>query len=106
MPNTVWVRSLVPKLKNSALSAISPAKQRGPRQFDHRADQVGDRDAGLLHDLAGHPVDDLLQDVELAPCGDQRHHDLGLDRLAGLLHHRGGGLEDRHRLGLVDLRDR
>jgi hypothetical protein len=27
MPNVVWVRSLVPKLKNSALAARSPARR-------------------------------------------------------------------------------
>ena len=82
MPYTVCVRSFVPKLKNSALSAISTGQQRGARQFDHRADQIGDRDPGLLHHLAGNPIDHRLQDVEFALRRDQRHHDLGLDRLA------------------------
>ena len=40
MPSVVWVRSFVPKLKNSASLAISSATRRGARNFDHRADQI------------------------------------------------------------------
>ncbi len=43
MPKVVWVRSLVPKEKNSALSARSPARMRRARQLDHGADRVVDR---------------------------------------------------------------
>ena len=41
MPRRVCVRSLVPKLKNSAVSAISSAVSAPRGHFDHRADQVG-----------------------------------------------------------------
>ena len=39
-PQTICVRSLVPKEKNSAASAISRARERRAAEFDHRADQV------------------------------------------------------------------
>src|SRR6478609_8065136 len=37
MPHVVWVRSLVPKEKNSADRARAPGGQRGTRQLDHHA---------------------------------------------------------------------
>ena len=40
MPNAVCVKSLVPKLKDSAVCAISSAVKRAPGQFDHRPDEV------------------------------------------------------------------
>ena len=39
-PKVVWVRSLVPKVKNSARLGDLAGAQRGARQLDHRADQV------------------------------------------------------------------
>ena len=41
-PNTVCVRSLVPKLKKSAILGDLVRQQRGARQFDHGADAVLD----------------------------------------------------------------
>ena len=102
MPRPVCVRSLVPKLKNSADCGDLVGGQRAARDLDHRADHVvqlrpssrpGPR-APLVHDL------DLQ--VQLLLEADQRDHDLGLDLDAFLLHLR-GGLEDRPRLHLGDL---
>jgi hypothetical protein len=39
MPNAVWVRSLVPKEKNSADFGNLAALQAGTRQLDHGADR-------------------------------------------------------------------
>ena len=104
MPKTVCVRSLVPKLKNSALSGDLAGEQRGARQLDHRADQIAaSRPRPVFMTSPATRSIDRLQDVEFAPRRDQRHHDLGLDRVAGLLGHRDRRLEDRHRLRLVDL---
>ncbi len=85
-----------------ALGDLAGAQCR-PRQLDHRADEIGHLDAGFFHHLGADAIDHRLEDVELLSGSDQRHHDLGLDRLAGLLDHRGRRLEDRRRLHLVDL---
>src|SRR5579862_412552 len=71
--------------------------QRRPRQLDHRADEIA-----LVPDLAGDAVDQRLQHLELLLDGDQRDHDLGLDRLAAGALDLGGRLQDRPHLHLVD----
>ena len=48
-PKVICVRSLVPKRKNSASSAIWSAVSAARGHLDHRADQVLDLRAGLLH---------------------------------------------------------
>ena len=53
-PNVICVRSLVPKLKNSA-SGDLVGRQRRPRHLDHRAELVVDLHAGLLLELFGRP---------------------------------------------------
>ena len=58
-PNVVCVRSLVPKLKNSASFAISIGHERSARQLDHRADQVVDLLALFLEDFFGHAANDV-----------------------------------------------
>ena len=73
----------MPKEKNSALCAISPAIKAGARQLDHRADLVVDLGAFLLGDRFRHRVDTRLDQVELSLGGDQRHHDFRHHRLAG-----------------------
>jgi hypothetical protein len=73
----VWVRSFVPKLKNSAVWAISSAVSAPRGIFDHGADGVGD-----LHLLspsapaAATLVDDFDLEVELLLEADERDHDL------------------------------
>ena len=52
-PNAVWVRSLVPKEKNSATSAISPATSAAQRQLDHRPPQHLELLAGVGEGLGG-----------------------------------------------------
>ena len=46
-PKAICVRSLVPKEKNSASSAILSGPQRGARDLDHRADSVRDASSRL-----------------------------------------------------------
>ena len=92
----------MPKEKNSALLAISPA-QRRPRQFDHGPDMIGHRDAGLLGDRLRHGDDDRLDSVELGEPEHQRHHDLGGDRRASLAAGLDGAFENGARLHFGDL---
>jgi hypothetical protein len=84
MPKVVWVRSLVPKEKNSATSAMAWARHGGARQFDHGADEIGDaRRRFLADDFAGHGIDPRLDEIEFLAKADQRHHDFRHDRRAG-----------------------
>ena len=101
-PKVICVRSLVPKEKNSASSAIWSAVERGPRHLDHRADLVLDLHAGLLHALLGHGDGPLLEDGQLLDGADQRDHDLGQDALALLLD-LDGRLDDGPDLHVADL---
>ena len=55
-PQVIWVRSLVPKEKNSADLAISAGGQRGPRHLDHRADRGLHVHSGLRRDLCEDPL--------------------------------------------------
>ena len=103
-PNTVWVRSLVPKLKNSACSAMLVGGERSARQLDHGADAVVDRASRLLEHRFATRVDLRARDLELPLHADQRDHDFGDRRVAGLLGDRERGLEDRAGLHLVNLR--
>ena len=77
--------------------------QAGARQLDHGADLIGELLAGLLHHRLCGGVDPGLDQVELHPGGDQRHHHLEADRLAGTLLRLDRGLEDGARLHLGDL---
>ena len=80
-PNVIWVRSLVPKLKKSATSAISSARSaargvsiivpivtsRRRRDPLHRlGDGLGDPAPGLDHLVAGHRERDHDLDHRLA----------------------------------------
>jgi hypothetical protein len=78
MPSAVWVRSLVPKLKNSAPSGDLVGGEGAARHFDHGADLVVELDLLLGHDFLGDAVDDFHLEVELLLEADQRDHDLGL----------------------------
>ena len=73
----VCVRSLVPKLKNSASSAISSAAKRRARDLDHGADQIVELCLLLLGDLFRHAVDDLDLKLELLGKTNERNHHLG-----------------------------
>jgi hypothetical protein len=99
----VWVKSFVAKAEKGGALGDLASEQRGARQFDHRTGEVRDRNPFSFHHLAADAVDDLAQYVEFSPSRDQRHHDLQLDRHAGLLHDRGRRLEDGDGLHLVDL---
>ena len=125
MPSAVCVRSLVPKLKNSAVSAISSAVS-APRGTSII---VPTRYLSFTFFSActsfGDAVDDLDLQIELLLEADQRNHDFGLDLDAFLLHDRrrfedGAGLhlgdlgiddaqaaaaEAEHRVELVQLLD-
>ena len=93
-PHVIWVRSLVPKEKNCALPAISPAVSaaRGTsiivpiRVLTSTPVSPGDG----LDDALGLGPDRL----QLLHGADQRHHDLRPRVLASLLE-LGGGLGDR-----------
>ena len=63
-PSVVWVRSLVPKEKNCAVSAISPARKRGARQLDHGADHVSGHFSAFLLDRLGHAGNARRQHVQ------------------------------------------
>ena len=58
----------MPNEKNSALLAMSPARNAARGKFDHRADVIGHLDARLLGDRLGHGVDDRLDRIELGPA--------------------------------------
>ena len=103
-PSVVCVRSLVPKLKNSAFSAISSARERRARQLDHRADAgTARRRRVSSHDL-GHARATISSCISSSSRSVPTSGIMisGSTVLAFLLH-RDGGLEDRPRLHLVDL---
>ena len=102
-PKPIWVRSLVPKEKNSASFAISSAVRAPRGHLDHGAHQVLDARAVLAQHLLGRLEHDLLLAPQLLHVADERDHDLGLDRDA-LLRHLQRGLEDGARLHARDLR--
>ena len=56
--------------------------QGGAGQLDHRADQIVDAAALLGEHRRGGAVDQLLDDLQLGPGRDQRHHHFGNRRLA------------------------
>ncbi len=60
----------------------APGRHGGPRQLDHRADQIGQLDPVLLQDLVGDLADQVLLRLHLRHHPDQRDHDLGDDLLA------------------------
>ncbi len=98
----VWVRSLVPKEKNSAVSAISAARKAGARQFDHGADQIVRHGAAGLLDVRRYLGDAGGEPVQFRLEAHQRDHDLELDRLAAAGHDIGGGFQDGAGLHFID----
>ena len=76
MPKVVWVRSLVPKEKNSASGGQVAGADGRARQLDHGADLVVDHAALLGHDLSRDAVGQGAQEGHLLALGDQRMHDL------------------------------
>ena len=103
MPRAVWVRSLVPKLKNSASLGDLVGGEGAARDFDHRADLVVELDLLLGHHLGGDAMDDFGLEVELLLETDERDHHFRLD-LDLLLGHVGGGFEDGAGLHFRDFR--
>ena len=101
-PNVSCVRSLVPNEKNCAFGGDLVGRQRAARHLDHRADEVLDLDALLLHDVRRHAIDDGLLIAQLLHVADERDHDLGHD-LRAFLRELTGRLDDRARLHLGDL---
>ncbi len=91
----------MPKLKNSAVWAISSAVSAPRGTSIIVPTRVLELLAGLLHHFAGHAVDDLDLQIELALEADQRDHHFGLD-FDAFLQHGGGGLEDGAGLHLGD----
>ena len=85
VPQVIWVRSLVPKEKNSALAAIGPAvtAARGTSIIvPIRRVHVG---AGLFLDLLEHLLGPLAGDLHLLHSRGERDHDLWARVLARLL---------------------
>jgi hypothetical protein len=78
--------------------------ERRARQLDHGADEILELFARHLPDFGGDLVDHRLHQLELLGRGNQRDHDLGDHRFAGLLLHLGHRLENGAGLHLVDLR--
>ena len=60
-------------------------REGGARNLDHRADLVGDLDAGRVHDLAGDAAHDGRLVRQFLPEAHQRDHDFGIDLDAGAL---------------------
>ena len=105
-PSTVWVRSLVPKLKKSACLAILSAIRQARGKLDHRPDRVVDRFRAELADrLVGGLVDQPPHRFELPLVVHERDHDLDAGSAAGLVAHRHRGADDGPHLHLVDLRE-
>ena len=80
-PSVIWVRSLVPKEKKSAASAISSARSAARGRLDHGSDL--DVETGVVFgqhggDLLLHPP---AGEVELGQVDHQRDHDLDLGSL-------------------------
>ena len=117
MPSAVWGRSFAPKLKNSAVCAISSAagaeeaegnsgggkwasRRAGPR---YGADLVVELHFLLGHDFLRDALDSLDLKIESLLEAGERDHDLGL-HLNLQLHHIGGGFEDGAGLHLGNLR--
>ena len=74
----IWVRSLVPKEKNSATSAILSA--RGAEfagDFDHGAEEVFDLAAGLFDEAVGEGAGLLDLDIEFFVVDGEGDHDFG-----------------------------
>jgi hypothetical protein len=61
-PKVIWVRSLVPKEKNSASLAIG-RRSRGAGHLDHGADKVLHGQAALGDRLSATVVDELLDEA-------------------------------------------
>ncbi len=59
MPRQVWVRSLVPKLKNCGVLGDFVGDQAPRGNFDHGADHVFDLGLLLLLHLFGDAMDDF-----------------------------------------------
>ena len=72
----VCVRSLVPKQKNSATSAISIGEQRGARQLDHRADEVFKFYFRCGDDFFGDAARGGVENLKFFFVEDERNHDL------------------------------
>jgi hypothetical protein len=79
-------------------------RQRAARNFDHRADAVGDLHLLLLLHLRGDFVDDGDLQIQFLLEADERDHDfgLGLDPFSWCI---GGGFEHGARLHAGDFRD-
>ena len=98
----VWVRSLVPKEKNSACSATSPATKHA-RGSSIIVPMLKSRPSATPSSTP-HAHHAVARELELARVGDERDHDLDHRRAARALVHGARGAEDRPRLHLVDLR--
>src|SRR5271155_1944249 len=80
-PNVVWVRSLVPKEKNSASLAISSDDEAGAGQLNHRAHEIVHVLSLFLEHFLRHATHNRSLVLHLFHRGDQRDHHLcvGLD---------------------------
>jgi len=75
----VWVRSLVPKLKNSGFLGHGTGGEGGAGDLDHGADHVLQvLQAGLAENFLGHLDHDLLLVLKFLDAADERDHTSGM----------------------------
>ena len=84
-PQVIWVRSFVPKEKNSALPAIGPAFSAARGTSIMVPIGVSHVGSGLFLDVAYYLFRPLAADLHLLHGGGERDHDLRLRVLARLL---------------------
>ena len=75
---------IVRRQDRSLRAFLNVCPHRGARKFDHGADQIGEIDAALAHDLFGDFRYARLDEFQLFHHRYQRHHDFSDDRNAGL----------------------
>ena len=80
--------------------------KRGPRQFDHRPDQIGQRAALLGEHRRCGPVNQRLQDRQFLGSRDQRDHHFGHRRFTASRRDVAGCFKDRPDLHFVDFGER
>ncbi len=103
MPRHVCVRSLVPKLKNCAVCAISSAVSAPRGTSIIVPDQIIQFHALFLHHFLRHAMDDFDLEVEFLLETDERNHDFRFYLDAGFLDF-GSGFKYRPRLHFGNFR--
>jgi hypothetical protein len=94
----------VPKLKNSAVSAISFAIKAARGQLDHGADHISELFAAFFLNGVSNCGNAVAQKIQLGLEPNQRDHDFQIDCVARFPLRIERGFKDRPRLHLVNLR--